>query len=610
MTNMVSAGMTSFGTSGGGGGSSFRARTFLDGQRWSELDRRLSYFECTQHNWKRYDWDGRILMPNGSNFNVTQPLLGQQQAPFYVPLRQRRPSAPYRLPRVIVKAFTTMLFGEGRFPRFSVKGDSDTEDYAHALVKALKLPTKMIRARNLGGAVGAVGLSWGFLEGKPRCQVHNVRDLFVHEWEDREECIPRHVTELYKSEMEEWDGSKRRYVTNTYVNRRDWTPNVDIVFMPAKLEAGREFNWIPDLKKSSKHDDGEIHFTWIQNQPDANPDSTPDYEGLYDNFDSLDVILSVITRGATLNLDPTLVLKMDPDLINAMGVRKGSENALIVGEGGDADYMELEGKSIDAGINLFNSKRKAILEVAQCVLPNPDEITANGTSSVAMKLLYQPMLGQLDVLREQYADGMSRMIMSMIAIARASSRNTITVYNEDGTSSEVQRQILLPQKVTEEDQTDDEGTPTGEKKTIKEDRDPGEGEDMEAEWGPYFPPTPNDQSVTATTLATATGNQAFMSTQTATEIAMQMFNRRPQDELQRVQQEKDANDAKQAQMLGPGGGAGGGVGGPGQLPPGAKPKPGKPGKPPPGAGVGPKKGAMGTGTDSSAPGAGKAPEID
>jgi hypothetical protein len=608
MSNMVPVGTTSFG-GGGGDQSSFRARTFLEGQRWADLDRRFSYFECTQHNFKKYDFDGRLIMPSGTNFNVTQPLLGAQQPAFYIPLRQRRPSSPYRLPRVIVKAFTTMLFGEGRFPRFHVEGDSDTEDYSHALQKALKLPTKMIRARNLGGACGAVGLSWGFLEGRPRCQVHNARDLFVHEWQDREECIPRHVTELYKSEKEEWDGSKRRYVTNIYLNRRDWTPNVDIVFQPMKLEAGKDqTNWTPDLAKSSKHDDGEIHFTWIQNQPDSNPDSVPDYEGLYENFDTLDVILSVIVRGATLNLDPTLVLKMDPDMINAMGVRKGSENALVVGEEGDAMYMELDGKSIDAGISLFNAKRKAILEVAQCVLPNPDEITANGTSSVAMKLLYQPMLGQLDVLREQYADGMTRMLSAMIAIARATTRGTITIFNEQNEPQEVQRQILLPQKVTEEDKLDDEGTPTGEKTTKKEDRNPGDGEDIEAQWGPYFPPTPNDQSVTATTLATATGNQPFMSTQTATEIAMQMFNRRPQDELQRVQQEKDANDAKNAQMMPPGA-MGGAVGGPSQLPPGAKPKPGKPGKPPPGAGAGPKKGATGTGTDSSAPGSGKPPEF-
>jgi hypothetical protein len=596
---MVPVGMTSFGTTGGGA-SSFRARTFLDAQRWADLDRRLSYFDCTQHNFKKYDWDGRILMPSGGNFNVTQPFLGGQQPSFYVPLRQRRPAAPYRLARVIVKAFTTMLFGEGRFPRFHVEGDSDTEDYAHALVKALKLPTKMIRARNYGGSTGAVGMSWGFLEGKPRCQPHNVRDLFVHEWEDREECIPRHVTELYRSEVEEWDSSKRRYVTNVYLNRRDWTPNVDIVFMPAKLEPGKEAQWIPDLTKSSKHDDGEIHFTWIQNQPDDNPDSVPDYEGLFENFDSLDIILSVITRGATLNLDPTLVLKMDPDLINAMGVRKGSENALVVGEEGGAEYMELDGKSIDAGINLFNAKRKAILEVAQCVLPNPDEITANGTSSVAMKLLYQPMLGQLDVLREQYADGMSRMIMTMIAISRATGRSTVTVYNEQNEPSEVQREILLPQKVTEEDELDDDGTPTGEKKTIREDRNPGDGEDCEAQWGPYFPPTPNDQSVTATTLSLATGAQPFMSTQTATEIFMQVFNRRPQDELQRVQREKDANQAQQSQMFAAGA-PGGAVSSPGQLPPGAKPKGGKPLGGAPKPSVGPKKGAMGTGTESGPP---------
>ena len=46
----------------------------------------------------------------------------------------------------------------------------------------------------------------------------------------------------------------------------------------------------------------------------------------------LDTLVSVVMKGATLNLDPTLVLKMDPELVSRKGVLKGSEHALVVGD--------------------------------------------------------------------------------------------------------------------------------------------------------------------------------------------------------------------------------------------------------------------------------------
>ncbi len=578
-----------------------RARQFIDGERYRELDRRQAYYENNQHNFKRFDFDGRIISTTGG-ISITQPLLSAERAAYYVPLRSRRPSSPYRLPRVIVSTFTGLVFGEGRFPMFRVEGDADAEDYTKALVKAMKLPTKMIRARNLGGAMGAVGVSWCFLNGKPRCKVHNVKNLFVHEWEDRDECLPLHVTEMYQfSNGEEWDTQKRRYVKNLYWYRRDWTPNVDIVFHPCKVEPGRDPRWIPDLAKSQDHRDNLIHFVWIQNKPSDDIDGIPDYEGLYENFDTLDLMLSVIVRGATLNLDPTLVLKMDQDYVNRMWVKKGSNEALVVGLDGDASYLELAGLSLKAGIELFNAKRRAVLEVARCVIPDPDQITANGTSSVAMKMLYAPSLGEADILREQYGEGMGRILDPMITVARVASRSTIIVYDNEGNASEATREVLLPPKTVNEPVLDDQGAPTGEQTSKQVDRDPGEGGEIEPSWGPYFAPTPNDQSVLATTLSTATGAQPFMSAQTATEVFMGAFNRSPQDEAKRVAGEAQVKQKQQAQMLAQN--IGGQVGGPNQLPPGATPKPGmpKPGKPGGGAPKPPQKGAGGTGGESSEP---------
>lgn len=572
----------------------FHARTFLNSQRYRDLDRRQSYYDCTQHDYKRFDFEGRVIA-SGGGISATQPLLSSEKFAAYIPLRSRRPSSPYRLARVIVNAFTNMVFGEGRFPTLRVDGDTDTQDFVQTLVRMMNMPVRMIGARNIGGSVGTVGLSYCYVEGKPRLEVHNGKNLFVHEWVDRTQCLPRHVTELFQLPRDEWDPQKRRYVRNTYWYRRDWTPNVDVLFEPVLDEPGKDPIWVPDLQRSEQHNDGQTHFAWIQNRPSDDVDGLPDYEGLYEGFDTIDLLLSVITRGATLNLDPTLKLKMDPDIVNRMGVKKGSDNALVTGKDGDADYLELDGGSIEAGIKLFEAKRRAMLEVAQCVIPNPDEITANGTSSVAMKMLYAPMIGTCDLLREQYARGIVQVLEPLVTVARMASRSSVTTFDDQGQPQDVERHVMLPPRVEREPQLDGDGNPTGEENIKQVERTPGEGGEIEPQWGPYFMPTPTDQSNTVTTLSTAVGNQPIMSTQTATEILMQAFNRQPGDEIAKVAQEKQQQQDQQSEMMKQSlQAAGGQVGSKNALPPGAKPKPPGGG----GAGGGPKLPKPGGGQDT------------
>ena len=143
-------------------------------------------------------------------------------------------------------------------------------------------------------------------------------------------------------------------------------------------------------------------------------------------------MLSVILRGGVLNLDPTLVLSMDRMEIQTMGLRKGSDNALIVGKDGDAKYLELSGMSIEAGLKLFNSKRGSVLETTQCVFPDPDKMAAQGTSSVAMKVVYTPMLGKVDIYRDQYGGGLKRLLDPMVEVASTLSRTSVQVPDDVG----------------------------------------------------------------------------------------------------------------------------------------------------------------------------------
>lgn len=592
--NMVRAGgtvMDGMQMPGSAPGSRFIARTFLATPRFARLDRAESFFECRQHDHKKFAFDGNIITDQGI-IQTTQPTMGDAAGAF-VGLWQRRPSSPLRLGKTIVNSFTNMVFGENRFPKTKVS-DDDTQQFYKALIKEMKLPVRMIRVRNLGGSAGTVGLSWCFVNGKPRCRAHKAKYLHVHAWEDRDDLLPRHVTELYQGCVEEWDGRQNKYVENFYWYRKDWTPNADVVFNPCKVDPDidPEQFWQSDegidVDRSVEHNEGRTHFEWIQNVPSEDIDGEPDYDGVYDKLDTIDVLSSVLAKGAILNLDPTLVLKMDPDMLNALGIRKGSENGLAVGNDGDAKYLEISGDGMKAGSELLMMKRRGVLEETECVVPEPDETTI-GTSSVARKVRYAPMLSRSDMLREQYGAPIVRMLEQMAEIARTLSKRSVSFFDEDGNEQEAQPVLDLPPRVETTPVLDEDGNPTGDEDVKQTDHDPGEGEDLDLQWGNYFPPTPQDQQSIVTSLAAATANAPFMSAETATEIVMEAFGREVGDEKTRVAQEAMQKQSQTDDMFNPDA-PGGKVNDPSQLPPGAAPKPpkgGGGGAPPPAAGAKP-----------------------
>src|ERR1700761_6612914 len=105
--------------------SDFKGRNLLESQRYSDLDRKASYANATQHDHKKYNWDGCVIQAGRTGMGATQPLIGEKQAGF-IPLRSRRPSTPYRLAKVMIAAFTNMLFGDKRFPKLSCPGEDES----------------------------------------------------------------------------------------------------------------------------------------------------------------------------------------------------------------------------------------------------------------------------------------------------------------------------------------------------------------------------------------------------------------------------------------------------------------------------------------------------
>ncbi len=557
--------VSSFGIDGTTFGPDFDPATITDSDRYRALDFTHSFALSTQHDWKTHNFYGAVIQSGESWRN--KGLMSVAMPSVYIPIDMRRPNAPFRLAPLIVESFTGLVFGHGHFPTVDAEGDADTEDFVQALIEAGDLPTVMMRARDCGGGVGTVGLSWRFADGAPRTKVHNGKNLWVHVWGDFDALLPEHVSEIVKVAKDGVDPKTRKPKRCWFWRRRDWTPLADVVFVDQACD--EPINWIVDEAETTVHGEGETHFVWVPNLPDDDEatriDGKCDFDGQFESLNTLDVLNSVVTTGAVRNLDPTLVLKLDP-LIARMGVRKGSDNALTVGEQGSAGYLELSGTSITAGIALLDKEEQKILRVSQCVIPDPSEVAAAGTSSLAIRLLYLPMLGKADLLRAQYGRALVRLLEQQLRSARrympAIDRETgVTVYpvessvvkHADGSSedieSEVECTLSLPPKVTEAEVLGADGRPTGKKVSTKHARTPGHAERLTLKWGEYFPPTETERQAKGTTLAAATGGKPVMAQRSAVETWAAYNDLDPATEWQRVLDEQEARARQEAGMF-------------------------------------------------------------
>jgi hypothetical protein len=551
-------------------GPSFPAREIIQSVRRAELAYRTNFFKCKQHDWKAYDWNGALRPVRRF---PTQPLIGGSMPDTYIPLDQRRPRSPYRLAKTIVNSFTNLLFGHGCWPTITSE-DPVTQDFVEALVKACKLKTKMIRARNLGGSCGTVGISWGFRDGNPVVRTHSAEHLYVLEWADEDEFIPAHVVELYQYPKDQYNHKKRQYERVLYWHRRDWTLDADVEFEPTPVQDENP-SWVIDAKSSVSHNHGVCHFVWVQNNPndDVNSiDGLPDYDELYEQLDSIDIVNSVNVKGIISNLDPTLKLKMDQEEVAGAIIQKGSDNAIVTGQSGDATYLEISGAAVIAGNNAIKAQRDQVLEAASCIVPNANEVAAGSVSSVALKVVYSPMLSRGDIMRDQYGEAIIRVLQGMVDYARMLSvGETVEEIEVDETGTQmstnlVQSTLNLPPRIEKIELVDEIGNPTGEYEIQLHDRVPGTGS-LALEWPSYFEETPDDLNKTVTSLNVATGGKASISQRTAVETVCKIIKRSPIEEFARLKEQEQKDKDAMSGMFPP---TGGQVDDMNALPPGAE----------------------------------------
>jgi hypothetical protein len=289
--------------------------------RQQDLNRHYAFYRAVQYDSRKVDWNGQEHVdPIQHEAIATAGFVpsGFYDAGATLPLKFRRPSAPYHLCKVVVDRFTGLLFSERRHPRLVVEGDQGAQAYAEALAESARLWQAMIRARTLGGAMGTAVVGFQFVDGQPIVEPLDPRWVFPKfkdRWHLRLESIE--VRYQYPEEVQAPDG--RWEIVPTWY-RRTIDEAADVLYEPAPVaDNGAEPDWAEAARV--EHGLGFCPVLWVQNLPvEGDVDGDPDCHGIFEMTEAIDSLLAQANRGTLANC-----FGAETPFLTRQGVRRFSD---------------------------------------------------------------------------------------------------------------------------------------------------------------------------------------------------------------------------------------------------------------------------------------------
>lgn len=440
--------------------------------RQLELNRLWTFYRCTNYDSRKTAWDGSAVLDHLETETIVTS--GFTPPGFYeasgsqLPLRFRRPVAPFYLAKAVVSRFNGLLFGDKKHPNTVVSDDPQTDDWITGFCEATRLWSRMTLARTYGGAMGSVAVGFVFKDGQPRVQVHDprwCRPIF----EDREELILRRFEKRYQYRDTIVDPHTGEHREMWFWYRRVIDKVRDVVWprVPAEHEEG-EPRWHEYPSLTSVHNFGFVPVVWIQNnEVQDDVDGDPDCHGAFDIIETIDALMSQANRGTLANCDPTLHIATDDEV--PAGLRKGSDNAIQTSVGGQVSYLEINGTGPKAALEQAEMLETRALRLCRCVLE--DNFGGPARTEKEVDQNYANMLEQAGLLREQYGERGVKRLLEMVLKAARMLAQPMAIDEGNGVTRIVTRVVQLPPNKK-----------TGEKREL------GNGQLLELDWPDWYEP--------------------------------------------------------------------------------------------------------------------------
>jgi hypothetical protein len=338
---------------------------------------------------------------------------GDERSPAgeYIPLRMRRPSVRYPLPRIVVDDALSLVFSDGHFPTFDAE-DAVARSAMGDIVADCGLNQVMLDAL-LRGSVGSVALLLRVLQGRVFVAVLPTMHL-TPVWDEGLPDKLLLVTERYK--VRGADLVARGYddldPATQYWFMRRWNSEREEWYVPWPVRG--DGGPVVDEARTAHHDLGFVPIVWIRNLPGGDGvDGACTFRPALESMIEIDYQLSQAGRGLKYSSDPTLLIK-EPAGIDGPLVRGGG-NALVVSEKGDARLLEINGTAAQAVIDYVRTLREFALEGVHGNRASPEKISA-AQSGRSIEMMSQGLIWLADNLRVSYGAALLR-LARMITLA-------------------------------------------------------------------------------------------------------------------------------------------------------------------------------------------------
>jgi hypothetical protein len=377
-----------------------------------------SFYKREQYENRTTDWDG------GERADILDTeMIGQSgivppgfTARPKLPIKYRRPTAPYHLGNLITERFTSLLFSEDKHPSMGVRGDPKAEDYVQALAEAARLWSMMTSVRNHGGGMGSVCVAFMFSDGVPVLEILDAR-WTTPTWRNRALLDLAEVEVRYQYEVETRGAAGRLRATRIWY-RRVINSTTDTVYAPVPVGEGAEPDWKEG--KKSTHNFGFCPAVWICNtEPGTGSyDGEPDCAGTHDAIMEMDRQVSQALRSGIANADPLLVAATSAEELPPLSPPDGWQ----LPTGSTAQFLETTGKGAELCWKSAIQLRSWVLEMSQCVLEDDNSPLAQGAApqtATEVRQRVASMHARAGVFREQYGQrGVLNLLRKMLRAVR------------------------------------------------------------------------------------------------------------------------------------------------------------------------------------------------
>lgn len=346
--------------------------------------------------------------------------------PEYIPLRERRPSAPLNICKIVVDSCASLLFGENHFPQIHMK-DASTRNTIKDISKNLNF-NKLFEDILKYGSIGSVAVLIGVIDKQlfvtpkktvylePEFDNENTRNLVrvVEKYQTSGQALRTIGYPISEDEL-----------AHMFWFKREWTIMREIYYVPWLVKCVLpEAAPVVDEKRSYNHDLGFVPIVWIRNLSGGDlVDGVCTFDCGIETMIERDYLMSQGGRGLRYTSDPLLLVKSDSLQLDEPYI-KSADNAMVVPKDGDAKLLEITGGAMAALESFAKVLREQALESIHGNRSDSNKLSV-AQSGRAMEMMNQDLVWLCESLRNCY--GVSGLVKVVEMILKIVSKTTILI---------------------------------------------------------------------------------------------------------------------------------------------------------------------------------------